>query len=369
MLIGTGYVQARDMDTLRFRADTRINQIIRKVAGRHHTPGLHLVDAVKIFEQNSPHGVPGSGLYHEHVHLNFHGNYLLAKTLFEQIEEVLPDRVVADRGARRPFLTELACARHLAWTDWDRYKIADEVVNRYLNKAPFTNQLYHHDRIQAMEQEMTDLKTSLTPESLKEVAAQYRQAIEQDSTDWMLRERYAMLLLDDLKDPVSAREQYRFLVNALPHSYLGYYNLGTVLSKLGDSKSAMAQYHRAIQIKPTYGQAHYRLGLAYQKLNKMDDATKHYSEAVRWQPDLVPAYNNWAEIQMRRKEVGKAIAVCRNGLLYSPDSAILHCNLGVLLSKQNRRDEAIKEIQLAARLDPNSARIQSILKTMSRRSR
>ncbi|NQV35540.1 MAG: tetratricopeptide repeat protein [Phycisphaeraceae bacterium] len=363
------YVQAREMDTLRFRADSRINQIIREVGTQDRAPGFHWIDAVKMFEQNSPHGIPGTELFHEHVHLNFHGNYLLAKMLFEQIEKVLPDRLVHAKRTEHPFLTETECAEHLAWTDWDQHKVFDEVVNRYLKKAPFTNQLYHDKRIKEMEQEMTDLKVSLTPESLKQVAAQYRQAIEQDSSDWMLRERYGMLLLNDLKDPASALEQYRFLATSLPHSYLGHYNLGTVLSKLGDFKGAVVQYDKALRIKPTYGNAHYKLGLANQKLNKMDDAIEHYSEAVRWKPDLVPAYNNLAEIHMRRQAVGKAIAACRNGLLYSPDSAILHCNLGVLLGKQNRRDEAIKEIQQAARLDPNSAKIQSILKTLSRRSR
>ncbi|MCP4452224.1 MAG: tetratricopeptide repeat protein, partial [Planctomycetes bacterium] len=363
------YVRARDMDTLRFRADTRITQIIREVASDNPPQDLLLVDAVKGFEESSPHGIPGTELFHEHVHLNFHGNYLLAKMIFEQVERILPDRLVDGKRTRRPFLTETECARHLAWTDWDQHKVFDEVVNRYLKKAPFTNQLYHDERIKEMEQGMTDLKISLTSESLNQVAAQYRHALEQDSGDWMLRERYGMLLLNDLKDPASALEQYRFLATSLPHSYLGHYNLGTVLSKLGDFKGAVVQYDKALRIKPTYGNAHYKLALANQKLNKMDDAMTHYSEAVRWKPDLVPAYNNLAEIHMRRQAVDKAIEVCRNGLQYSPDSAILHCNLGVLLSKKHRRDEAIKEIQLAAKLDPESARIQSILRAMSRRSR
>ncbi|MBN2313227.1 MAG: tetratricopeptide repeat protein [Sedimentisphaerales bacterium] len=360
------YIQARDSDTLRFRADRRINQMIRDVANSDNTQGLYFVDAVKAFEENSPHEIPGSELFLEHVHLNFHGNYLLAKTIFEQIEKILPDRQGELKRAERPVLTEAACARHLAWTEWDQYKIADKIVNRFLKKAPFTNQLYHNEYIQEMDQHLAVLKASLTPEVLQDVASQYRQAIEQNSRDWMLRERYAMLLLEDLEDFGSALEQYRLMAQSVPHSYLGHYNVGTALFKLGDIDGGIEQLNKAIHIKPTYGYAHYLLALAYQKKNEIDPALKHYSEAIRWHPDLVPAYNNLAEVWMHRGELDKAIEICRRGLRFSTNSALLHCNLGVLLNKKNQRAEAIKEIRIALEIDPNSARIQNILKAVQR---
>ena len=363
------YIQARDMDTLRFRADSRMNQIIRGVVRNDNTKGLYLVDAVETFEQNSPNGIPGTELFHEHVHLNFHGNYLLAKTVFEQVEKILPNRLGDLDRAGCPFVTEIECARHLARTDWDRYKIADEVVNGFLKKAPFTNQLYHDTRIKEMEQNLAALKASLTPDALKEVAEQFRRAIEQDSNDWILRERYALLLLEDIKDPGSALEQYRLVAKSLPHSYLGQYNVATALFELGDFQGAIVQYNRAIRIMPTSGYAHYRLASAYQKIDDIDKAIKHYSEAIRWRPDLVPAYNNLAEIRMRRQEIDKAIEVCRRGLRFSPDSAILHCNLGVLLNQQNRRIEGIEEIRKASELDPNSVRIRKIIEAVLRGSR
>ena len=363
------YIQARDMDTLRFRADSRINQIIRDIVRDDNTKGLYLVDAVETFEQNSPNGTPGTELFHEHVHLNFHGNYLLAKTVFEQVEKILPNRLGDLKRTGSPFVTEIECARHLACTDWDRHKIADEVVNGFLKKPPFTNQLYHDTRIKEMEQNLAALKVSLTPDALKEVAEQFRRALEQDSSDWILRERYALLLLEDIKDPKSALEQYRLVAKSLPHSYLGQYNVATALFELGDFQGAIVQYNRAIRIMPTSGYAHYRLASAYQKIDDIDKAIEHYSEAIRWRPDLVPAYNNLAEIRMRRQEVDKAIEVCRRGLRFSPDSAILHCNLGVLLNQQNRRIEGIEEIRKASELDPNSVRIRKILEAVSRGSR
>jgi tetratricopeptide (TPR) repeat protein len=363
------YIQARDMDTLRFRADSRINQIIRDVVSGNKTEGLYLVDAVKAFEQNSPRRIAGTELFHEHVHLNFHGNYLLAKAVFEQVEKLLPSRLAESTRAGSPSVTEIDCAGYLAYTDWDRYKTVDKVLNGFIRKPPFTSQLYYDQHVREMEQNLTDLKLSLTPEVLKEVTAQYRQAIKKDSSDWMLLERYGMLLIEDIDDPASALEQYRLVAKILPHSYLGYYNMGTALFKLGDYEGGIEQYIRSIRIKPTDGYAHYLLASAYQKKDDIDKAIEHYSEAIRWRPDLVPAYNNLAEILMRRQQVNEAIDICRKGLRFSPDSAILHCNLGVLLNNQNRRDEAIKEIKKASEMDPNSVRIRKILEAVLRGGR
>jgi hypothetical protein len=91
------YRLARDLDTLRFRADSRINEIIRDVAANRTAEGIHLVDSERDFEANSPHGIPGNDLFYEHVHLNFEGNYVLAKSIYHQVREILPPDV---RGTR-----------------------------------------------------------------------------------------------------------------------------------------------------------------------------------------------------------------------------------------------------------------------------
>ncbi|MCJ7675033.1 MAG: tetratricopeptide repeat protein [Sedimentisphaerales bacterium] len=65
---------------------------------------------------------------------------------------------------------------------------------------------------------------------------------------------------------------------------------------------------------------------------------------------------------------GKAIEVCREGLRYSPNSAVLHCNLGTLFAKQGRKEQALKEIQTALQIDPNSVGIRRILEAVSGKS-
>jgi len=359
------YIRARELDTLRFRADTRINKIIRDVARDKAAEGIYLADTAKVFEKNSPHATPGEELFYEHVHLNFKGTYLLAKTLFEQAEKILPPEWTKRQKAnKRPVLSKAECAEYLAYTNWDRHGIADKILNGFIKKPPFTNQLYQKERVKQMEQNLEALRIYLAPEALGRAAVQYRQAIQTTPSDWRLRWKYGKLLTEGLKDYQAAAEQYRFVQKCLPHSYMVHTALGVVSRGLGDLDEVVAQYLEAIRIKPTCGDSHYYLAWAYQKQDRIDKAVEYYSKTLRLQPDRVPAYNNLAEILYRQGRLEQAIETCHKGLLFVPDSSILHCNLGVLLDRQGHRREAIKELNTALQIDPNSTRIRRVLEAI-----
>jgi tetratricopeptide (TPR) repeat protein len=100
------YILARETDTLRLRADNRINQIIREVADNNKGKGVWFVDSVKAFEQNSPNSTIGQELFYEYVHMNFKGNYILANAVFRQVEKILPPKI-KNKRADVPVLTEM----------------------------------------------------------------------------------------------------------------------------------------------------------------------------------------------------------------------------------------------------------------------
>ncbi|MHC4752460.1 MAG: tetratricopeptide repeat protein, partial [Planctomycetota bacterium] len=141
------YIKARELDTLRFRADTRINEIIRTVSSDSTEEGIYLLDVAGAFEENSPYKSPGEELFYEHVHLNFKGNYLLARTVFEQVENSLPEQTKRLKVDNILPLTVVECAQALAYNDWARYNNAFKILNYYIKEPPFTNQLYHNERV------------------------------------------------------------------------------------------------------------------------------------------------------------------------------------------------------------------------------
>jgi tetratricopeptide (TPR) repeat protein len=178
------FARARDLDTLRFRADSRINEINRSVASS--TPGVALVDADKILSDASPDGIVGTDLVYEHVHLTPEGNYLLARAMLLEIAKDL--RLDSPQSPDPGVLSEGDCERLLALTRYDRYRVATDMVNR-LQQAPFTTQLNHSEQLLRMA-----ARAQRPDETPNDTAAQYEWAITRSPEDPMLRLRFGMFL-------------------------------------------------------------------------------------------------------------------------------------------------------------------------------
>ncbi len=81
----THYERALDLDALRFRADTRMNQTIQEVAANIEHDAFSFVDSAAAFEQASRPFQPGWNLLLEHVHYGFSGNHILAAEIARSI--------------------------------------------------------------------------------------------------------------------------------------------------------------------------------------------------------------------------------------------------------------------------------------------
>ncbi len=357
------YERAREMDTLRFRADKQICETIRNVAARH-SDSVYLVDAVEALGQSSPHAIVGEELFYEHVHLNFQGNYRLARAVLTQVEAALPERISKAPAADDEPLSESECAKRLAYTEVDRVRIADKILNDFLKRPPFNGRLYDQEQIERLERELATMKASVTAQTYQQAAEQNRHAVENDPDDWLLRWKYGQFLTEYARDYRGAAEQFRWVREHLPHSWLAHHSLATMMAALGSPDEAIELYERALRLQPTSGRTHYFLGEQWHNKGKLDKAREHYAQAMRWEPDCMPAYNNLAKIVAGEGKLDEATEICRRGLVFVPDSAVLHCSLGTLLARQGQRSEAVAEFETALRIDPNSAPARNSLRLL-----
>ncbi len=358
------YRKAGDLDTLKFRSDTRINEVIRSVAGGRSADGVYLVDAVRVFEENSPHRIPGEELFYEHIHMNFRGDYLIAGAIFRQVEKILPEWIERYKKDEQPLCTEAECARYLAYTAWDKYKITQEVLNVIIKQPPFTNQIYHNRQVGQMEQKLLkDFEDFRSPGALDEIQAQYRWAIQQAPSDWRLYWNYGRFL-EYLQDYNSAGEQYRLVLNFVPHRYRAHSKLAFISGMRGNSDEAINYSLKAIQINPVYAEAYYNLGVAYHKQGRFDEAVKCYYKMIRLTPYLAQPYKNLAIALYQQGKISEALETYRSGLKLVPDDLDLHYNLAMILEKQGHRNKAIKELRSALEIDPNSVKTRKALEAI-----
>jgi tetratricopeptide (TPR) repeat protein len=191
------YVRARDLDALRFRADSHINDEIRSV-GTSLGARVDLLDADSLFASESHNGVIGSEFFYDHVHFTPAGNYLLAKAIFEHV--VNDSSFAIDSGSRGTSPpSELECERMLALTGRDRSRVAAEMVNR-LQRPPFTIQLNHVDQIQSFL-----FRSTGVTESVQDTVSQYQWALSQFPDDLILHHKFGLFLFNYDRD--AAAEQ------------------------------------------------------------------------------------------------------------------------------------------------------------------
>ena len=124
------FARARDLDVVRFRAPGEFNDVIRRVAERQ---GAVYVPVAEAFDSASPGGIPGSGLFLEHVHPNREGYALIARAFFASLLKTDRVRRGADTTRLRPWS---AYARGTTLTPFDE-RIAFHLTRTLVSRWPF----------------------------------------------------------------------------------------------------------------------------------------------------------------------------------------------------------------------------------------
>ena len=78
------YIQAKDLDVIRFRAPEDVNKIIAHLAD---SLGLSQISLKSLFEKYSPQGIIGNSLMTDHLHPNIDGYFLMAEGFFQALRD------------------------------------------------------------------------------------------------------------------------------------------------------------------------------------------------------------------------------------------------------------------------------------------
>lgn len=256
------FALARDRDALQFRADCRINEIIREVAAK----GARLVEADKTLAESErcPDGIPGGEFFYEHVHLRFPGDYEVARAILPAILDCLRQRGVTPAESAEVPMSE-QCARILAFTRWDEVNTAAAMAKLTAN-PPFTGQLDHARRQAEAERAVAAVMDHVDKRFVDDVIVAYRQAISARPKDWVLQ-----------------------------------YNLGTFLHQLGRPQEAAPCFEQVVRTVPDFAAYHVLLGHALGQAGLTDQAARQFREAIKRDPRYKPAREGLVWADARRK--------------------------------------------------------------------
>lgn len=342
------YLQAREYDTLRFRVDATINKVIQSVSQGRTSKGVYFVDAVGAMEENSPHETPGNELFYEHVHYRFEGNYILAKTIFEQVKKTLPEGIKKHKKDL-PALTLAECENRLVYTALERYLNGRYVLELLISKPPFTNQSYHDGLVAELENETARLKQDIQS-SLEKIPNRYNEQITRHPHDWRLRWKLGNFFYRNPAQYEQAVAEFKKILCFLPYDR-AYERLVSIRIRQNNLDEAEHYCRELIKVRPASADSYFNLGDVFRIKADYDQAIHYFSKGIRLQPtkESIYVYGYLAEVFEKKGDPEKAIETLYEAIENSPkeQTAMAHINLGLLLGRYNKPQEAIRILRTA----------------------
>jgi len=343
------FALARDDDTLAFRADSRINRIIQDAAELNANQGVYFLDAFKALAQSSPANIPGNELFYEHVHLNFDGNYLLARAFAEQTLKLLPKSILA-QGKSEWASAEL-CDRRLAISLWDRFRVWQENYSR-VSEPPFTDQLNDVPRAKFYIAKLQELNSQMTEQTRAQSRALYEEALALCPDDSCLRENFAQFL-DQIGDLADAPAQEQQVSELLPQNPMTPCIIGRLLVRLGNADGAETNFLRSLAIRHNYAPALIEMGMIRANEDKTAEAAKYFARALGIDPGSVETYKNRGFMEQNEGNWNQAISDYRAAADRQPNGPVDYFYHAVGLVADHQRDQAFQYFGAAVHMDPN----------------
>ena len=340
---------ARDDDTLAFRADSRINQIIKDGAEAKTNQGVYWLDAFGSLAQSSPDKISGNELFYEHVHLNFDGNYLLGRAFAEQILKLLPKPILA-QGKGEWASAEL-CDRRLAVSPWDRFRVWQENYSR-VSEPPFTDQLNDVPRAKFYMAKLQELNSQMTEEARKQSRAIYEESLALAPGDYFLRENFAQFL-DETGDLPEAPKQEQQVSELLPQNPMTPCIIGRLLVRLGDTSGAEKYFLRALAIRRDYVPALNEMGLIRANQQKTAEAAGFFKRAIQADPGNFEPYLNWGFVEQCDGKLDQAMAHYHTAANLQPNAPADYFYQAVASAEEHQRDDSISYFRSAIWMNPN----------------
>jgi len=169
-----------------------------------------------------------------------------------------------------------------------------------------------------------------------------------------------------------ARPELENLVRVSPRNPLYPYWQGRLNYDRQDLVAAIDQFQKAIALDPGFMKAYDNLGLCFEGTGKYEEAIEQYRHAV----ELNREHNlnsAWPSLDLgallvKLDRLDEARPFLRESLKFDPNFSQAHFQLGVLMEKHNETTPAIEELNRAAVLDEADPQPHYVLARVYRRA-
>ncbi len=313
------FQQACDDDALPFRADSKINGIIRQQSTEFAGPNLVFCDAASPPTLGEdPATIPGDELFYEHVHFKFEGNYRLGRAWAEKIAPLLPTDF--HPSSTNDWASQEKCDALVGLTDWNRVVSLSEMIQRR-QKPPLTAGANDQHELDILNHQLSDLRQRMDRQNAQRARAIFEDDVQREPDDLFIRFNYVDFL-EDIGDVPESVKQLQYIDELLPDYYLVNFEIGGMLEREG----------------------------------KLDEAANNFRKALDLYPNMAMAWSEWFElgnIAASKGNFAEALEDCERALVLEPKKPSVLVGIGRVLMKMNRHPEAEEKIRAALALQPD----------------
>jgi tetratricopeptide (TPR) repeat protein len=127
---------------------------------------------------------------------------------------------------------------------------------------------------------------------------------------------------------------------------------GEALDEMKDSAGATQQFRAAVKADPREPNVHFGLGYLLWGQMQYEEAGQEFKAELGNNPEHAQALVFLADTQMRLNHPESAPALLEKALRIDPGIELAHLDLGILYGDAGRKDDALRELQIAAKLSP-----------------
>jgi protein O-mannosyl-transferase len=191
-----------------------------------------------------------------------------------------------------------------------------------------------------------------------------------------------------------------------PNAWQGHNRVGQILFNQEKFAEALPHFERAAQLKPELAENYNLLGLAYCRLQRFEEGIAQYRKGLQLKEErpstaqsigaatirlnlanaLALTGNNFGDLAQAASDQGNSVAAqadlkeanarfteaieqYEKALAIEPEHPVIHRNLGILLSRLGRIDEAIPHLRKVLQLIPNEPSARETLEAIEAQQR
>ena len=132
---------------------------------------------------------------------------------------------------------------------------------------------------------------------------------------------------------------------------------GEALDEMQDHAGATQQFRAAVKANPNEPNVHFGLGYLLWSQGQFAEASSEFQAELANVPDHVQALVYLADSKIKTNELDAALPLLRKALQIKPDIDMAHLDLGIIYSDAGRQAEALRELKLAAKINPSNVNV------------